>query len=613
MAKKADEFRGQLMLQISAGRFFRPDVEINERPHRRTIYTNAWFPNPTPVELPVGTITGSTELGNVSTATLEAVDRLEAQRWDGTDDFLLATGGDDLIDDVAYVTTFVLNRTFSRNHDQVHRLVRPAGLTGRRREAASLFPHLFDPQQLVQPTEWDDLKQFMNDLLVLHREDFARVMRVIRNSVDATRSAIDDPTGAYTDLVAALESLGEDDLTTPATWDRYEPRKRKIIDASLKGVSQELVDRVRGAVLKADRTGLKRRFVSSTLARISPDYYRGEAIGTVRPPRSAEIELMLGIAYDVRSKRSHVLEDLGEEAWVFTDGAETAFEPNFQRIFTLAGLWRLVRHVVRRFVVDATKTQPQPWDYRGALPGVVQMQLAPQYWIWQPEGLDAKSALQRFNGVAEAFIGWHAGHHDDGFNLTEVVEKIEQLVPQMPDGEPKTAMVAIHLLWHEWTDPKDHRPEAKAFLDEYESCLDTPSPIAFTVGLLSNHASASWTADEWAEMAAMRRAARVKGKEPALPEAVDTLIQLEAADQLEAAGRHDEAVVFAAHAVEESPGNEAVLQWEELLLTGNHNPNFNCHEFLFGRSIGTEEAQHEATSERDDTAGAHDTADAEES
>jgi hypothetical protein len=125
---------------------------------------------------------------------------------------------------------------------------------------------------------------------------------------------------------------------------------------------------------------------------------------------------MLGIAYDIRSRRSHVLEDLGEKAWVYTDGAETAFEPNFQRIFTLAGLWRLVRHVVRRFVADATKTQPEHWDYRGALPGVVQMQLAPQYWIWQPEGLDAKSALQRFNGVAEAFIGWHAGHHDDGFN-----------------------------------------------------------------------------------------------------------------------------------------------------------------------------------------------------
>ena len=80
---------------------------------------------------------------------------------------------------------------------------------------------------------------------------------------------------------------------------------------------------------------------------------------------------MLGIAYDVRSRRSHVLTDLGEEVWVFTDGAETAFEPNFREIFALAGLWRLVRHVVRRYVIGATKTSPEPWDYRGSLPGII--------------------------------------------------------------------------------------------------------------------------------------------------------------------------------------------------------------------------------------------------
>ena len=99
---------------------------------------------------------------------------------------------------------------------------------------------------------------------------------------------------------------------------------------------------------------------------------------------------MLAIAYDIRSRRSHVLTDLGEEAWVYTDGAETAFEPNFQQIFTLAGLWRLVRHVVRRYVIGAAKTSPEPWDYPEALPGIIKMQLAPQYWVWQPEGLTVK-------------------------------------------------------------------------------------------------------------------------------------------------------------------------------------------------------------------------------
>lgn len=594
------------MLQISAGRYFRPDVPINEHAHRRTVYTNVWFPDPTPVDLPVGQITGSTALGDTSTAMIEATDRLEAQRWDGSDDFMVATGGDDLIDDVAYVVTFVLNRTFSRNHDQVHRLVHPSGLANRRGGAASLFPQLFDPGQVVQPGEWDDVKQFMTDLLALSREDFARVMRVIRSAVDATRRAIDDPTGVYTDLVAALESLGDDKLTTATTWDRYDSAKRKIIDASLEGADDHLAEKVRVAVLEADRAGLKRRFVSSTLARVTSDYYRGGAVGTIRPPRSAEIERMLAIAYDIRSRRSHVLQDLGEEAWVYTDGAETAFEPNFQRIFTLAGLWRLVRHVVRRYVADAAKTPPEPWDYRGALPGVVQMQLAPQYWIWHPEGLDAETAHQRFNGVAEAFIGWHAGHLDEGFDLTQVIERIEQLVPQMAGGEPKRALVAIYLLWHEWTDPKDHRPEAQTFLDEHSACLDTPSPTAFAVRLLSNHRPPPWTPDEWAEMAALRRAARLKGSEPPLPAAVDALIQLEAAGQLVTSGRHKEAVAFAANAVEESPGHESLIEWESRLVAADHDPDFDIHRFLFGKASRRDRVEDDGRGEETQEGGTDD-------
>ena len=157
---------------------------------------------------------------------LEVVDRLEAQRPDGTDEFMIGTSGEELIDDVAYVMTFTLNRTFSRNHDQVHRMVPHLGDTGRRRGAASLFPNLFDPGQAIQSGELEDLKQFMDSLLALGREDFVRVMRAVRNTVDSA-----DPLRHRRSERRlhgpglALESLGEDDLTIPVTWDRYDGRK----------------------------------------------------------------------------------------------------------------------------------------------------------------------------------------------------------------------------------------------------------------------------------------------------------------------------------------------------------------------------------------------------
>jgi hypothetical protein len=580
--KKADELRGQLMLQIAAGRYFRSDVPIGEHIHRRTLHSNAWLADGGPVELPVGTITGGTELDEVSTAMVEAVDRLETKRMDGTDDFLIATSGDELIDDIAYVLTFVLNRTFSRDGDQVRRLVPHEGTMGRRRAGAALFPGLFDPRQVVRPDEMNDVTEFMVGLLELHRDDFARVMRVIRSTVDATRRAIDDPTGAYTDLVAALESLADDDLTTSTTWDRYEGRKRKIFDAVLVGRDPELGEMIREAVLEADRAGLKRRFIASTLSRISPEYYRTEAVGVLRPPPSADVERMLGIAYDIRSRRSHVLQDLGEEAWGFSDGAEVAFEPNFERIFTLAGLWRLVRHVVRRYVADTPKAEAEPWDYRMSLPGIITAPLAPQYWIGQDLG--AAQALQRFNGVADALIAWHSGHNDEGFSLDRVAAKIETLVPPMPDSETKTALIAIHRLWHEWTDPGTHRPEARTFIETYEGCLQEPSPTAFTVATLSNFAPREWTLQEWADLADARRAERVAGKAAPLPAKIDALLHLKAADWMEAEGRHDEALTYAANAVEECPGNSELLAWEARLLAGDHDPLFAVHPFLFDRN-----------------------------
>lgn len=602
MTKRASQeaLRGQLMLQIAQGRFFRPGVPINEHTHRRTVYSNALFLDPRPEQLPVGGVLGSTDAGPVSTAMLEAVDRLEAQRPDGTDDFLIATGGDELIDDIAYVLTFVLNRTFARDHDLVLRLVAAAGRGGRRRDVAGLFPGLFDPQQVLRTGDLDVVRQFMDELLALDREDFARVMRVIRRTVDATRRAVDDPTGAYADLVAALESLGDDHVSTPATWDRYDGRKRKIFEAALRDADEQLAQDVRAAALEADRAGLKRRFVSSTLARVFPAYYRAEAAGTSRPPKSADLERMLSIAYDIRSGRSHVLEDLGDEAWVFSDGAETVFEPRFRHILTLAGLWRLVRHVARGFVAQAPKTQPHPWDYRNALPGIVQVQLAPQYWVSRADGLYAGTAQAWLSAATDAYIAWYSAQTDDGIDLTAVVAKIERLVPDMADGPPKTAMVGLYALWRDWTSPHGSTPGDDAFLAAHSACLTTPSITAFVVGLLSNRGHPPWTADEWAELANTRRAARAAGNEEPVSAAVDVLVQLEAADRLQAAGRHDDAGVSAAWAVEECPGHQEVLDWEQRVLAGEHDPPFDVNKFLFGTSARIAHASGEDTEGADE-------------
>lgn len=303
-----------------------------------------------------------------------------------------------------------------------------------------------------------------------------------------------------------------------------------------------------------------------------------------RPPQSADVEEMLGIAYDIRSRRSHVLEDLGRQAWVFSDGAEVAFEPTLDRIFTLAGLWRPVRHVVREYVAAAPKVDDEPWDYRMALPGIVTAKLALQLWVGAD--LDAAHSLARLDGVAEALIAWHAKGQspDNGFNLVPVAARVEHLVPSLTDSPERTALVAIHRLWYEWGDPSSHTTDGTAFAAAYEWLLSEPSPTAFTVAVLSNFEPREWTTQEWLDLALGRRAARLGGKEAPLPPKIDALLQLEASDRLEGEGRHAEAVTCASYAVEEVPGDEMLLAWEARLVGGDHDPALDVHLFLFGRS-----------------------------
>lgn len=579
MAKSGQNYRGQLMLQIASGKYFRPGIDLHKTPQRQVLYSNLAFAAYGPFDFTLGRLSGSTVNRDVPWLMLEVVDRLEAQDWDGSDSGIVATGGSDLLDDVAYVMTFVLNRTFFHDHDVVRRLTGPRDPRISRRNGSRYIPDLFDPDAVLPQAAWGRFAAFLDTLIGLGRDDFARVTRAIRRSVDATRRAVDDPTGAYVDMVAALESLSESARSSPTTWDRYDNRKRKILDPVLEPLDTVDRERVQAAILEADQAGLKRRFVSSTLARVAPSFYREDATGMAAPPRGPDLEQMLGLAYDIRSRRSHVLEDLGDEAWLFTDGSETINVPRYETMLTIAGLWRLVRHVVTEFVNAAPQVRPEPWDYNGALPGIVQVPWAPQYWV-SGSGVDADTATYRFGATVEAYIDIVTKRTTDGINLTEVVKEIETLVPTLPDSEARTALVAIHVLWHSWIEPDSIDDGAKAFMAEYEHVLQVPSMSTYVAAVLSawNH---GWTVDQWRDLARARREHRQKHRTTDFPDRFDAILQLETADYLEETGRHDEAVIHARWAVEECPGHQGILEWERKLVAGDHDPEFAAQPFLY--------------------------------
>jgi hypothetical protein len=156
-------------------------------------------------------------------------------------------------------------------------------------------------------------------------------------------------------------------------------RKRKLIDGSLDGADADLAERVRQAVMDAERLGASSRFQALVLGHVSPGYFRAEAAGATRPVRGADLERVVKLAYRIRSRNVHVLEELPQEAWILGDRADTVTPPGLGIMLSHEGLARLGRHVIRNFIDRAPAEVDPTFDWRASLPGKVHLQIAPQY------------------------------------------------------------------------------------------------------------------------------------------------------------------------------------------------------------------------------------------
>ncbi len=111
--------------------------------------------------------------------------------------------------------------------------------------------------------------------------------------------------------------------------------------------------------MEAERLGAKSRFLAFVQAHVSPEYFRTEAANALRPVRGPDFVRALRMAYDIRSRNVHVLEDLPPEAWMLGERADTVSPPDMGIMLSLEGLARLSRHVIRSYV-DSAPTEIDP-------------------------------------------------------------------------------------------------------------------------------------------------------------------------------------------------------------------------------------------------------------
>jgi hypothetical protein len=598
------------LLQIATGKYFR-DVPLHVTPHQRVLFTNSRFLSRSKVALAVGDLFPSDEIGaSVSTIAVNMTERLEAIRPDGGHEMLASTGGNEMLDDLAYVLSFALNSTFSRNHDLVRRLIPDSMASRERSSPAWILRRTCDPGAFVSAESVNNAAEFLDQLLALNRTNYERTMRAIRQVVNACRRVADDPTLSYTMLVAALEALAPPDSAPPFPWSNLDGRKRKLIDAALVGLDDARAEGVRLAVIEAERAGAKRRFVAFVLAHVTPDYYRKGAIDAVHPPSATELARTLKRAYDIRSNNVHDLADLLPETWSLGNWAETVNPRNEGLMLSIEGLNRLARAVIRKFVAQAPTEQLEEFDYRSALPNLMRVELAPQYWIGNADGLSKESAGRYFDGFVSILIETFAptvGAVQDGqevppipvpVDLRSVLNRIEQLAPHV-SGRPRLCLIAIYWLWHRFLIEDVHMSGAELFITKYGGELDKLSIHTFVLACLSGD-QPEWTTEELQALADDHHAYRTTGKADPLPKVFNAALAASVALRLAGDDRREEATKMLSQAVEEYPGSKMLMEAEAAYIDGGAL-ELDLRAFVFGKDPSPPAHDNESVDDADPT------------
>jgi hypothetical protein len=555
------------VLQIVQGKYFR-DVPLTDTLHRGILYTNLRaFGDREAHNLLFGRILPSTNFDGVASLTVEAREQLESVNEIGGQEVLAATSGDQLIDEIAAVVAFCLNAVCVRDYYMAQRVIsKQHDKTQNYRGPASILRQTFDASIVMNETSIQDVDAFVRQLTGLQRRSYEAAMRAIRQIIDATLMVDEDATLAYTLMVAALESLGQRTEPRQSKWIDLGQEKRTRIDDALDGLDDDRTERIQSAILANEHTSLQRRFVSFVLDHVEPSFYRREAVSATRPISAADLPAALNHAYAIRSRNVHTLENLAPEVWMASYGADTAHVDG-RTLLSLEGLARLARHVVRRFVERGPTGVDSSFNYRAALPNIIQGQMAPQYWIHQAAGFNTKRAPAYLEGMIEFMIGGIANQTPVLVDMTPVLQEIERSALGLTKWADRLPMAGIMTLWNARA-PEAMRRVLRPKLEAlFESDLAQPSMVSFAVNLVLG-VSTPWKLDAMHTLANERITARLKGNAEPMPRRIDGALHLLVGDQLLAQGDRDAGLAEIAHAVETVPGLGDLIKYEDAMVAG---------------------------------------------
>jgi hypothetical protein len=363
---------------------------------------------------------------------------------------------------------------------------------------------------------------------------------------------------SYSMLAYALESLVQKTQPYTPEWSHYGQSVRDKLDPLFADLAPEKTVAIESALLEDAHLKLQGRFIEFITTQLDESYFTIEAADIDGALKKSELRAALENLYGTRSGFVHelrpLLVHLHQPALARGDVFRWFGVPHL----TFCGLVRLTQHVVRKFIASQPSVPVERGvNWRGGLPDVITMPVAPHLWVPRAGGFNDQTAHKFFSGFL-SMVADTLETDEPMQNIPLLLDAVETLAP-IVKKEARRPMLALYAIFNKEVPLEFRRPNADQFLKSYQSELNAPHIESLAVDVFFADVF-PWSLADCEKAFAAYLKVRGRNNRLVLPPRVETAITialantaLKEADMIARARLLDEVVL-------NTPGNSEVQQ-----------------------------------------------------
>ncbi len=513
------------MLQIISGKFYEHDDRYKHE-CKGIIYSNiAWSSK---IETCVITLEPADVYGHTSGYVMSYINQLEKEKeFNGF--ALVKTGDEEIQKQFKYLCTFGLNAIFDADRSVVYKMCRTTPISAHEHNIPSGYVNrYFDVNLHATQREADEFISFVSDVIGLPRKAYNVIISCLGAFEAALKLLDDDLNLAYSMMIYCAETLSQNFDNYVPVWEDYFQNQKTALEKKFESIEIEKADAIKAILVKNEHLKLTRRFVNFINSHLDDEFFVSDAYSINRAINKDELEKALINAYNMRSRYAHSLEPIMKQ---LTDSRivknNDVFEFNHEPFLTFGGLTRIIRRVIWNFVNQYQKVEVERINWRNELPGILQLEMAPQCWIWQTDGFTIEHITKRLEGFYKLIVSENIQIPD----LRPLLERCRELY-KSANSEQKNQIFCLYKLYNTFIREEDRSIGYHEFIEENKTILTVCSiyNIAIISLPINIEVDISWEGDDCAKVLESYNRKKLNNKCIKLPSKIETAIYLNMAN-----------------------------------------------------------------------------------